>query len=502
MLYSFGQVRAVLIGHGETNRGLIAKDIESTISYWIEERVNHLENNVQFLSQNNKFANELEVIDFLKIFTNRQRYFDTVQVIIPDLYFYVNTNKDNDNRTNPIFVHKQTGINPIETTWFKETKNQMKTTVSVMPIHGFLLERTLNMCTPIKSNDEFKGILCGIIKLDSMFEKIEKLQFLHRSYYFISNEKGEILTFFNNNTLNFENTIQKDELNEVLHKEIEDGHAFESKQFFAKQDVIALKKFKQFNWYIGVGMNKVSYLQKGLKKVTENAVILLLSFCLLVVLTHFTYDILRRKMLNKQIEYEHMLSHRSRIAEVGDLVSGINHQLRQPLNSSMLIVSHIFDLMAKNKLDNETLTKNLNRCKMSLNLMDKTIDIFRNFYHHNEIVREFLIIDCLKGVLHVSHTEFTKNNISVVINEEDIQTLKVVSIENFIQQIILVLIQNSKDAILSQKNPQSKTINIKVTHENNEVFIDISDWGGGVSKDVEATLFSEFKSSKNIKALE
>lgn len=91
MLYSFGQVRAVLIGHGETNRGLIAKDIESTISYWIEERVNHLENNVQFLSQNNKFANELEVIDFLKIFTNRQRYFDTVQVIIPDLYFYVNS---------------------------------------------------------------------------------------------------------------------------------------------------------------------------------------------------------------------------------------------------------------------------------------------------------------------------------------------------------------------------------------------------------------------------
>lgn len=75
--------------------------------------------------------------------------------------------------------------------------------------------------------------------------------------------------------------------------------------------------------------------------------------------------------------------------------------------------------------------------------MDKTIGIFRNFYRCSEEITRFKSLDCIQSVLHVKHVDLSRHNIIVDIDEQEIASIEVESIENYIQQVLLVLTQTA-----------------------------------------------------------
>lgn len=494
MLFNgFYHIQNELKSFANQNRVLIAKDIDYTISSWISERINNLESSVKYLSQDLRFQDEEKLKAFSETFLEDNRYFDAIQILILDKYFYVNTIKFNDYRKNPIYIDEKTGIEPLKTQWFLDTKQQKKTTIYGMSVHGYLLEKTLNICTPILYKENFEGVFCGILKAKSLFDKIEKLTFSQNASYFISSDEGNILTPFHNS--HFQKELEKFFLNKI------DLNTNEPQKIIINNAVITLSKFQHFNWYIGVVTDKEDILQESRQRVTSHAIWLLLCFILLLIVVNSAHEFLRRRVERKQKEYEFMLAHRSRISEIGELISGINHQLRQPINATALVVSSTLDLSERNLLDKPTLENNLKLCQKSISLMDKTIGIFRNFYRCSETANEFSLLDCIKSVLHVNYVELTKNNINIEMDEKSFEDIHVISIENFVQQILLVLIQNAKESLnaLDLQGKEAfykKMIHIAVTCEFGKVLIDISDGGGGISKEVQETLFSEFKVSK------
>lgn len=494
MLFNgFYHIQNELKSFANQNRVLIAKDIDYTISSWISERINNLESSVKYLSQDARFQDEKKLKAFAETFLEDNRYFDAIQILIPNQYFYVNTLKFHDYSANPTYIDEKTGIEPLKTPWFLDTKQQKKTTIYGMSVHGYLLEKTLNICTPILYKENFEGVFCGILKAKSLFEKIEKLTFPQNASYFISNDEGNILTPFQNS--HFQKELEKFFLNKI------DLNTNEPQKIIIDNAVITLSKFQRFNWYIGVVTDKEDILQESRQRVTSHAIWLLLCFILLLIVVNSAHEFLRRRVERRQKEYEFMLAHRSRISEIGELISGINHQLRQPINATALVVSSTLDLSERDLLDKPTLENNLKLCQKSISLMDKTIGIFRNFYRCSETVTEFSLLDCMKSVLHVNYIELTKSNINIEMDEKSFEDIHVISIENFVQQILLVLIQNAKESLnaldLQGKEAfHKKIIRIAVTCEFGKVFIDISDGGGGISKEVQETLFSEFKISK------
>ena len=492
-LNSFYHIRQDLITIADQNRLLITKDIEYTIYSWIEERINNLENNAKYLSDKESFENEDNIKVFLQFFLQNNHYFDSVQIFIPNLYFFSNTTKVNDYRKNPIFIGPSLKI-PIELTpWYLTTRDTMKTTMNVMKKHGDLLEETINMCTPITSENNFQGVLCGIIKINSIFNKINKLKFPKKAYYFISDEQGKILA-------GMENSSFKIRTQEAIIASVNLGDSL-AQGITNEDDVISMTKLKDFGWYIGVGMSKKDIMQESVTRVTDYAILLFLCFILLLIFINSVHAFLRRRIEKKQREYEYMLAHRSRISEIGKLISGINHQLKQPLNATALVVSHTLDMSERKILNKQTLEDNLKLCQKSITLMDKTIGIFRNFYRCSEEITHFKLLDCIQSVLHVKHVDLSRHNIIVEVNAKEIASIEVESIENYIQQILLVLIQNAKDALMleatgSPKKEIVQKIHLTVFAENAQVTLDIADWGCGVSKEMNSTLFSEFKSSK------
>lgn len=487
----FYHIQKELISFSNQNRILIAKEIEYTISSWIATRINNLESSVKYMRYDSAFNDEKKLQSFIEIFLQDNHYFDAIQILIPDRYFYVNAIKFNDYQKNPFYVDEKTGINPLKTRWFQETMRDKKTTIYDMTVHGYLLEKTLNICTPIFQGEEVKGVFCGILKANSLLEKVEKLHFPQKASYFISNERGYILTPFSNDHL-------YREIAKVFIEKI-DTHHNSPQKFSIDNDVITVSRFDRFNWYIGVIMDKEIIMKESTQRVTSHALWLLLSFALLFIVINSAHEFLRRRVEDKQKEYEYILSHRSRMSEIGELISGINHQLRQPINATALVVSSTRDLSERNLLDKKTLENNLALCQKSIALMDQTIGIFRNFYRCNEAITEFSLLECIQGVLHVNYIELARNNIVIKIEEASLQGIQVVSIENFIQQILLVLIQNAKEALNALDKPAKtyqKVIYLDVSVGYGRVIIDISDSGVGIPPEAKATLFSEFKISK------
>ncbi len=488
---SFYHIEEELKNFANQNRILISKDIEYAISSWLEERVNNLESSVKYLEQDANFKNEEALKAFIRTFMHENRYFDAIQIMLPDLYFYVNEIKWNDYRINPNYVGPMQGIPIQKNLWFTRTKEQMKTTISSMTSHGYLREKTMNICTPVAYNGVFEGVMCGIIKAEPLFGKIEKLKFPQKAYYFISSDKGSLFTCT-------ENAELSENIRELFYGI--DPNSNEPQEVTSKDDVITITKLKQFDWYIGVGMNKKEIMRKSGERLTVQAGLLFSGLILLLIIINLAHEFLRRRVEKKQIEYEYFLAHRSRISEIGELISGVNHQLRQPINATALVVSSTLDLSERSLLDKETLEENLKLCQKSINLMDKTIGIFRNFYRYNDAISEFSLLECVKSVIHVNYIELAKHSINIEMDERNIEGVMVTSIENFIQQILLVLIQNAKDALIIleplAKNLGQKKIHIAFNVENGVVSIDVSDWGGGVCKEDMETLFMALKSSK------
>lgn len=489
---SFYHIQIELKTIATQNQVLIAKEIEYTISSWFSERIINLENSVKYIN-NDELEDEKKLRIFLEILLHNNYKFDAIQLLIQDMYFYYNKEKIHDFRENPIYIHAETKNEPTKLPWFTQTKNNLYTSITTLDNHADFRERTLHICTPVQKNTQFKGVLCGILKGSSLFQKIDNLQFPQKAYYFIMNTKGKILT-------GLDNVQHKEEIKDMIQQKMDHEKNFTHKKIISDNHVITLTKLQNFDWYIGVGMSKDEILKESAGKVTSHAMVLFLCFILLLITVNGGHTFLRRRIEKKQKEYEYILTHHSRITEIGKLVAGINHQLKQPLNAITLVISNTLDMSERNILDKQTLESNLQLCQKSTLLMDKTIGIFRNFYRCNEHITHFKLFDCIQSVLYVIHVDLARHNLYVELDEKSIEHIEVESIDNYIQQILLVLIQNAKDALVSISNRDIKEISQKIKlvayAEFGKVHIEIVDWGSGISNEVSNTLFSEFKSSK------
>lgn len=488
----FYQMKKEYDNLAERNKIGISKDIEFIILSWLDERINNLENSIKFIDKDIIDGDEEKLKTFIKIFSHQNSYFDTVQILFPKHFWYVNSRKSNDYRENPNYVHQPSQIDPLVSEWFINTKNSKKTTLTYIPKHAFLNESAINICSPILDEEIFQGIMCGVFKAGSIFQKIKNLELPDEAYYFIANSEGKMLTASNSDLT--QKQIEENFVSKVNHE------SSQAQVVEIGKHIVSISKISHFDWYIGIGVDKSKVFDSGLKKIFLHAFILFIGFVFISTIVSGAFEFMRRRANRKQKEYQYLLEHRSRVVEIGKLISGFNHQLRQPINSLSLMLSNILQLSKNKSLTQSALEESILACQKSINLIDKSISLFRNFYRSNRDITEFKVQDTISAVLHIVFTDFVRYNINFVIDEGNKEQILARSFENFVQQIVLVLIQNSKDAILEEEAVQEEVTNkkiiIKIKLEDEKVIIDVMDWGSGVSEKESKTLFSTAKSSK------
>lgn len=233
---------------------------------------------------------------------------------------------------------------------------------------------------------------------------------------------------------------------------------------------------------------------------TKKLFLLSISFFILSTLLMFAinafHNFWRHQVEKKNDEYEFILAHRSRMSEIGELISGINHQLHQPLNSLRLLSTSMLSNLKNKTLSDEVLEQNLKMSQYAITLMTTTIGMFRNFYRCDDKMTQFSLKTCIENVLQVLSVDFNRHNIGIEIHYLIDEDINIFSVENFVQQVLLVLLQNAKDALLATPKGHYPKIEMLVTVENESVVIEISDWGEGISKEAKAKLFEHMKRSK------
>ncbi|ASM39701.1 sensor histidine kinase [Campylobacter sp. RM12327] len=465
----------------EQNRILTTQRLKYSLSLWIEEQIKSLEAATAYLQNNQIYQDENKIIKFNKNFLQSSPNFDFIHIYVDDKYFFVNSDKIFDLEHNKS-LNSFANINNARTLdWYVKTKSMMKTTINNKTKHAILKERTINICTPIIDQDKFKGVVCGILGAKSLFDKIKQIKPPKHFYYFIVDESGKILTKLDNENLIAEisETCLKLDNNETIIK--------------INNDVINLSTIDRFDWKIGVGVNNENFLKQNFKTIFEHSIVLFIFFIFFMLVLNLGYEFIIQKFVIKKNQMEILLARKSRLNEIGTLITSINHQLKQPINSLSLILSNTEFFRQNHNLNDDMLKSNLDLCFKQIELIDKSINIFRNFYSNDDAISEFWINESIKSLIFATHCELSHHNITIKFESKN--DIKVVSIENFIQQILLVLIQNSKDAIISSQKVSIRQIYIQINQVDDFVEISVSDFADGIDEKLSEKIFSEDKTT-------
>jgi signal transduction histidine kinase len=184
-------------------------------------------------------------------------------------------------------------------------------------------------------------------------------------------------------------------------------------------------------------------------------------------------------------EQQALLLQQSRLASVGEMLSSIAHQWRQPLN----VISFGLMNIKKRSIGQEKNLKIIAKLNGQLQYMSTTIEDFRNFYNPSKSKTTFYMEEACKQCCTISKSALDVNDIHIeILVKEDFSFF---GNQNELQQAILSIVLNARDAFVKQK---IKNGEIKITIEKFK--ITIHDNAGGIGKEHIDKIFNPYYSTK------
>ncbi len=215
-----------------------------------------------------------------------------------------------------------------------------------------------------------------------------------------------------------------------------------------------------------------------------------------------------KEAVHEVTKKDKLIQQQSRLAQLGEMISMIAHQWRQPLNA---IAANAIGIETKLSLwedDEEMLTKKgqlelhsfvnskLNNIERYVQSLSMTIDNFRDFYKPTKEKRVVTINNSIKQALDIVETSMQTKLIKI--NKEFNSTLELELFSHELMQVILNLLKNSQDNF-EEKNIEEAKISIITTDIKSGIRVDIIDNGGGIPKDINDKIFDPYFSTKSEK---
>jgi len=187
----------------------------------------------------------------------------------------------------------------------------------------------------------------------------------------------------------------------------------------------------------------------------------------------------------KQIK---ILHEQSKLASMGEMIGAIAHQWRQPLNELSIRIQKLKYAYAKEQINEEFIQEFIQKNKTTISFMSKTIDDFRNFFRIDKEKIKFDIKEALEEVINIQSAQLKHNHINIELEGKD---FIYEGYKSEFQQVILNLISNSRDALISN-NIQSPKVMINL----NKNIIKFRDNGGGINKEILNRVFEPYFTTK------
>ena len=210
--------------------------------------------------------------------------------------------------------------------------------------------------------------------------------------------------------------------------------------------------------------------------------------------------------VSKNREKDQQLMQQSRMAQMGEMISMIAHQWRQPLGAiaassidlKMKIAFESFDLDKKEgqKECSEYFDGQLTHIEAYVQSLTNTIDDFRNFYKPNKEKKKVTINEPLLKSLSIIEAAAKAKGVDISTSFKSEKVLAVYDSE--LMQVFLNIIKNSQDNF-SEKETLDAHIMIETKDTAEGIMIEVCDNGGGIPEDIKMQIFDPYFSTKDEK---
>ncbi|HJU05508.1 MAG TPA: PAS domain S-box protein, partial [Nitrospiraceae bacterium] len=212
--------------------------------------------------------------------------------------------------------------------------------------------------------------------------------------------------------------------------------------------------------------------------------------------TAFIFDITERKRAEEGLrEKQEQLVQAAKLASIGELATGVAHELNNPLNNINLFVGNIQDRMRLGIMATETLAKDLERVSQQVQKAAAIVDHLRTFGRGAPVTREPVSInDVLTSALSLVREQFRLREIDVAL---ELAPSAPTVLGNAIQleQVFVNLLGNAHDSVAELP---TKTVTVRSIAHSDLVEVTVQDTGMGMSQEVQRRLFDPFFTTKPV----
>lgn len=355
--------------------------------------------------------------------------------------------------------------------------------------------------------------------------QIEKLKFGPNSYFIVTDKDNNYISHINKSLIGKNALETLKNMNDFasiqkIENVIKQKKGYVYLEFFkpnsnvALSKIIYLKTIPQWDWVLSTGFYKedVDALIEKEKNLLEQAhydnllklsifsivatlILLLISFYISVLIERkfkdYKHDI-QQHINQNQKQYE-LLSQKSKLVAMGEMIANIAHQWRQPLSVITTAASGIKVNKEMGNLNDAFLLDSIDKIHDSANHLSETIEDFRDFFRPEKEKTLFFLHNTIKKSLSLFSSQIKEEGIEVI---ESIETIQLEGFERELLQVLINLLNNAKDAIKEQKIVHG-LIFISATTKENTIVIKIKDNANGIKLDIIDRIFEPYFTTKH-----
>jgi PAS domain S-box-containing protein len=211
-----------------------------------------------------------------------------------------------------------------------------------------------------------------------------------------------------------------------------------------------------------------------------------------ITFTDITEVINFQKMIQ---EKDALLYKQSKLAAMGEMISMIAHQWRQPLGSISAATGGLKLQLELDMFDKGVFDQKLDDINGYVQYMSKTVDDFRNFYRPDKTRELISLKEVISSSLTIMEPVLKQHNIKVDTWFETHEPID--SYANELIQVVLNLIKNAKDAHVERETPDPIIKLSVLRNEDQTQSLVVADNNGGIPEELIDKIFEPYFTTKD-----
>ena len=201
-----------------------------------------------------------------------------------------------------------------------------------------------------------------------------------------------------------------------------------------------------------------------------------------------------KEEVKKSRDKDSIMIHNSKLAQMGEMMSMIAHQWRQPLSAISAASTGLQVKVELDKYDEKLFLNTLEKIEEYVYHLSNTIDDFAGFFKPSKRKEDTTLEKLSDKALFIISSSFVKNSIEVTIKHQ--KDITVSTYSNEVIQVLINLLKNAENIIINRKieNPE---ININTFEKNGKKVIEIIDNAGGIDETIIDKIFESYFTTKD-----